>query len=109
MKYLITESQQENIIKKFIMSNFNRVTDVIFKIKTVHYGSGPVNGKSNGTRTDIICIVDNTNPETELNNVDLLRLRKEIIRLTDRTFNLEYDKYGSDWGFTFIKKVLEQF
>jgi hypothetical protein len=109
MKYLITESQQENVIKKFILSNFNRVTDVIFETKSIHYGSGPVNGKTNGIRTDIICIVDNTNPETELNNVDLLRLRKEIIRLTNRTFNLNYDRYGSEWGFVFMKKVLEQF
>lgn len=109
MKYLITESQQENVIKKFILSNFNRVTDVKFNTRFVMYGSGPVNGKTNGEITDIICIVDNTNPETELNNVDLLRLRKEIVRLTDRTFNLEYDKYGSEWGFTFMKKVLERF
>lgn len=109
MKYLITESQQENIIKKFIMSNFNRVTDVKFKTKTVQYASGPVNGKTNGTRTEIICIVDNTDPDTKLNSVDLLRLRKEIIRLTDRTFNLNYDRYGSEWGFVFMKKVLEQF
>lgn len=73
------------------------------------YGSGPVNGKTNGEITDIICIVDNTNPETELNGADLLRLRKEIIRLTDRTFNLNHDKYGSEWGFVFMKKVLKQF
>lgn len=109
MKYLITESQQENIIKKFIMSNFNRVTDVKFKTKTVQYGSGPVNGKTKGEITDIICIVDNTDPDTKLSGVDLLRLRKEIIRLTDRTFNLNYDTYGSEWGFVFMKKVLEQF
>jgi len=109
MKYLITESQQENIIKKFIMSNFSRVTDVKFKTKTVQYGSGPVNGKTKGEITDIICIVDNTDPDTKLDGVELLRLRKEIVRLTNKTFNLNYDRYGSEWGFVFMKKVLEQF
>ena len=91
------------------MSNFNRVTDVKFKTKTVQYGSGPVNGKTKGEITDIICIVDNTDSDTKLDNVELLRLRKEIIRLTDRTFNLNYDTFGSEWGFVFMKKVLEQF
>ena len=48
MKYLITESQKENIIKKYILSNFDRVDDVWFTNRSVYYGSGPINGKDSG-------------------------------------------------------------
>ena len=39
MKYLITENQKENTLKKFIMSNFDRVEDVWFEKRNVYYGT----------------------------------------------------------------------
>ena len=57
MKYLITESQKENTLKKFIMSNFDRVEDVWFEKRNVYYGSGPVNGKDKGVETIIVVLV----------------------------------------------------
>ena len=107
MKYLITESQKENTLKKFILSNFDRVEDVWFKKRSVYYGSGPVNGKDKGEETIIMVFVDNL--DDELSNVDLHELKKKIINKTDKVFNLGYDRYGSGWGFGFRKKVIENF
>ena len=60
MKYLITESQKENIIKKYILSNFDRVDDVWFITRSVYYGSGSVNGKDRGEEIIINILVDNS-------------------------------------------------
>ena len=107
MKYLITESQKENTLKKFILSNFDRVEDVWFKKRSVYYGSGPVNGKDRGEETIIMVLVDNL--DDELSNVDLHELKKNIINKTDKVFDLGYNRYGSGWSFGFRKKVIENF
>ena len=107
MKYLITENQKENTLKKFIMSNFDRVEDVWFKKRNVHYGSGPVNGKTKGEETIIMVLVDNL--DDELTKQDLSDLKKNIIEKTDKVFDLGYFKYGGGWSFGFRKKVIESF
>jgi transcription antitermination factor NusG len=68
MKYLITESQKENIIKKYILSNFDRVDDVWFITRSVYYGSGSVNGKDRGEEIIINIFVDNSSREDSLTN-----------------------------------------
>jgi hypothetical protein len=107
MKYLITENQKENTLKKFIMSNFDRVEDVLFKKRNVYYGSGPVNGKTKGEETIIIVLIDNL--DDELTKQDLSDLKKNIIEKTDKVFDLGYFGYGGGWSFGFRKKVIESF
>ena len=107
MKYLITESQKENIIKKFILTNFDRVDDVWFEKRKVFYGSGPVNGKDRGEETIINVIINNL--DDELSYGDLMTLKKEITKKTDRVFDLGYDRYGGGWAIGFRKKVIEKF
>ena len=107
MKYLITESQKENTLKKFIMSNFDRVEDVWFEKRTVLYGSGPINGKDRGEQTIINVLVNNL--DDELSNLDLRELKRKIIDKTDKIFNLKYNTYGSNWEFGFRKKVIDRF
>ena len=107
MKYLITESQKENTLKKFIMSNFDRVEDVWFEKRNVYYGSGPINGKDRGEQTIINVLVNNL--DDELSNLDLRELKRKIIDKTDKIFNLKYNTYGSNWEFGFRKKVIDRF
>jgi len=109
MKYLITESQKENIIKKYILSNFDRVDDVWFITRSVYYGSGSVNGKDRGEEIIINILVDNSSREDSLTNSELRELKNTIINKTDKTFNLGYNTYGSKWEFSFRKKVIENF
>lgn len=109
MKYLITESQKEDSIKKFILSNFDRVEDVWFTTKSVYYGSRPVNGKNRGDVITINVLVDNTSEDDYLGKVDLVQLKNKIIRQTDKLFGLNYDRYGGGWNFSFNKKVIEKF
>lgn len=101
MKYLITENQKENTLKKFIMSNFDRVEDVWFKTRSVYYGS------DTGEETVIMVLVDNL--DDELTKQDLFELKKNIIEKTDKVFNLGYFKHRGSWAFGFRKKVIEQF
>jgi hypothetical protein len=107
MKYLITESQKENIIKKYILSNFNRVEDVWFTNRSVYYGSGPINGKDRGEEIIINVLVNNL--DNELTKPNLFDLKQSIITKTDKTFNLGYYRYGGGWGFSFSQKVIEKF
>ena len=107
MKYLITESQKENTLKKFIMSNFDRVEDVWFEKRKVYYGSGPVDGKDRGVETIIMVLVDNL--DDELTKQDLYELKKNIIEKTDKVFNLGYFRHRGGWAFGFRKKVIEKF
>jgi hypothetical protein len=107
MKYLITESQKENIIKKYILSNFDRVDDVWFTTRSVYYGSGPINGKDRGEEIIINVLVNNL--DDELTKPNLFELKQSIISKTDKTFNLGYNRYGGGWGFSFLQKVIEKF
>jgi mevalonate pyrophosphate decarboxylase len=101
MKYLITENQKENTLKKFIMSNFDRVDNVWFKTRSVYYGT------DTGEETVIMVLVDNL--DDELTKQDLFELKKNIIEKTDKVFNLGYFKHRGGWGFGFRKKVIESF
>jgi hypothetical protein len=107
MKYLITESQKENIIKKYILSNFDRVDDVWFTNRSVYYGSGPINGKDRGEEIIINVLVNNL--DDELTKPNLFELKQSIISKTDKTFNLGYNRYGGGWGFSFSQKIIDKF
>ena len=107
MKYLITENQKENIIKKYILSNFDRVDDVWFTNRIVYYGSGPINGKDSGEEIIINILVNNL--DNELTKPNLFELKQSIINKTDKTFNLGYNRYGGGWGFSFSKKIIDKF
>jgi len=107
MKYVISESKKEDVIKKFIMTTFDRVDDVWYEKRTVLYGSGPVNGKNKGEVTIIYVLVNNL--DDELSTQDLRELKGKIIDKTDKVFNLKYNTYGSNWEFGFRKKVIDKF
>ena len=93
MKYLITESQKENIIKKYIMSNFDRVDDVWFTNR----------------RNEIVINVLVDNLDDELTKTNLYELRESIINKADKTFNLGYNRPNGGWGFSFSQKTIQKF
>ena len=107
MKYLITESQKENIIKKYILSNFDRVDDVWFTNRSVYYGSGPINGKDRGEEIIINVLVNNL--DDELTKTNLYELRQSIINKADKTFNLGYNRPNGGWAFSFSQKTIQKF
>jgi hypothetical protein len=93
MKYLITESQKENIIKKYILSNFDRVDDVWFTNR----------------RNEIVINVLVDNLDDELTKTNLYELRQSIINKADKTFNLGYNRPNGGWGFSFSQKTIQKF
>jgi hypothetical protein len=93
MKYLITESQKENIIKKYILSNFDRVDDVWFTNR----------------RNEIVINVLVNNLDDELTKTNLYELRQSIINKADKTFNLGYNRPNGGWGFSFSQKTIQKF
>ena len=93
MKYLITESQKENIIKKYILSNFDRVDDVWFTNR----------------RNEIVINVLVDNLDDELTKTNLYELRQSIINKADKTFNLGYNRPNGGWGFSFTQKTIQKF
>ena len=105
MKYLITENQKENVIKKYILSNFDRVDDVWFTNRSVYYA-----GRINGNRgEEIIINVLVNNLDDELTKPNLFELKQSIISKTDKTFNLGYNRYGGGWAFSFSQKTIQKF
>jgi hypothetical protein len=105
MKYLITESQKENIIKKYILSNFDRVDDVWFTNRSVYYA-----GRINGNRgEEIIINVLVNNLDDELTKTNLYELRQSIINKADKTFNLGYNRPNGGWAFSFSQKTIQKF
>ena len=93
MKYLITESQKENIIKKYILSNFDRVDDVWFTTR----------------ENEIIINVLVNNLDDELTKTNLYELRQSIINKADKTFNLGYNRPNGGWAFSFSQKTIQKF
>ena len=93
MKYLITENQKENIIKKYILSNFDRVDDVWFTNR----------------RNEIVINVLVDNLDDELTKTNLYELRQSIINKADKTFNLGYNRPNGGWGFSFSQKTIQKF
>jgi hypothetical protein len=93
MKYLITESQKENIIKKYILSNFDRVDDVWFTNR----------------RNEIVINVLVDNLDDELTKTNLYELRQSIINKADKTFNLGYNRPNGGWAFSFSQKTIQKF
>lgn len=107
MKYLITESQKENIIKKYILSNFDNIDDVWFEKRDVYYGKEIGYETDRGIDTVITVLVDNM--DNELSEGQLRELKRNIINKTENTFNLGYNRYRSGWNFNFLKKIIVKF
>ena len=97
MKYLITESKLNKTIESFIRKNYPEVVSVSFDKKPVWLAS---ENRAHDV-TIIYVIVDphkilegNINGAFKGYNNDI---RRDIWNTLNSFFNLEFDKYGSDW------------
>lgn len=99
MKYLITESKINDLIKKFILEEFPNVYSVKFYPTSVTLGSSE--GFPSIVRTEIVVVIDNI--DDRLNRSQLWDLRHKIQDSVDKVFGLNTEKYGSEWGFKFFQ------
>jgi hypothetical protein len=105
MKYILTESKINNMIKDYILKNYD-VADVEFGDKRVQLGSGPnEKGESIIDRKVISVTIDNINKKMTIS--ELKEISREIYRHLTTMFNIKSFEYGSEWEIKFyqLKKV----
>ena len=107
MKYIITEGRMNNMIKEYILKNYD-VVDVEFDIKRVHLASGP--NKKGETS------IDQTTIEIYINNikntktfVDLQNIKTGIMFNLEQLFGIDFRTYGSEWDLTFYEVTRKPF
>lgn len=95
MKYLLTESKINDLIKKFALKSFPEVSDVFFTTKSVMLGS--TEGRPIIEQTIINVVINNSN--NEMTKQQLYKLQKKIVNSIDSMFSLEHSNYESEWDF----------
>lgn len=105
MKIIITESKMENMIKDYILSNYDNIADVEFGVKRVHLGSGP-NEKGETSVNQKVIMITLNNLKDKKSRSELHEITREIARILENVFGIDFRAYGSEWGLKFyqIKK-----
>jgi hypothetical protein len=104
MKYLLTESRTNDIIKRFILKSFPEVSDVFFTNKKITLGA--TTGHPVVVRTIINVVINNSN--NELSAETLMSLKRQIVGTVDKMFSLKHEFYGSEWDFQFFQHAICQ-
>jgi hypothetical protein len=95
MKYLITESKMNSVIKDFLLEN----TDIIkveFGTHRVGLGSGPnEKGERSIIQKQIFVYIDNIDGDKTYGQ--LREMKKSISDTLKNLFNLDFESYGSEW------------
>lgn len=96
MKYIITESRIEGLVKEFILDNYDVVNVDITTVK-VKLGSGP--NKEGYTTIDRKMInVDIKNDNDRDNYYDVIQIGVKIGEDLKNYFGFSLGEYGSEWG-----------
>ena len=105
MKYIITESKMENMIKEYILNDDNNVVDVDFGTQRVGLGSGP-NEKGERIVTQKIIMVTFDNVKNKKTSGELRESTRKIAKTLEGLFGIDFRSYGSEWALKFyqIKK-----
>ena len=105
MKYIITESKMENMIKEYILNDDNDVVDVEFGTQRIMLGSGP-NEKGERIVTQKIIMVTFDNVKHKKTSGELWESARKISRTLESLFGVNFRHYGSEWALKFyqIKK-----
>ena len=107
MKYIITESRIENIIKDYILKNYD-VMDVEFGTKRVGLGSGPnEKGETSVVQRNITIYINNI--KNTKNYGDLREIKVNISKALEQLFGLDFRTYGSEWDLTFYEVNRKEF
>ena len=94
MKYIITENRINNLLEKFILERYPMVRDVFFTTKLIRLAGEPNERGENDIIRNIININFMDGKMTHSPSYTGRRIRNDI----NSMFNLDIDKYGSDWG-----------
>jgi hypothetical protein len=105
MKYIITESKIENMIKNYILNDDNDVVDVEFGSQRIMLGSGP-NEKGEKIVTQKVIMVTFDNVKNKKTSGELWESARKIGRTLEGLFGVNFRDYGSEWALKFyqIKK-----
>jgi hypothetical protein len=105
MKYIITESKLENMIKEYILNDDNNIVDVEFGTKRVYLGSGPnEKGETEVMQKVIMITIDNV--KKKKSSSELRENTRKIASTLEGLFGIDFKSYGSEWDLKFyqIKK-----
>jgi len=105
MKYIIRESKMENMVKDYILSNYDNIADVEFGVKRVHLGSGP-NEKGETSVNQKVIMITLDNLKQKKTPGELRENTRKIARVLESVFGIDFRTYGSEWDLKFyqIKK-----
>jgi hypothetical protein len=95
MKYIITESKINNMIKDYILKNQD-VIDVDFETKRVHLGSGPNEKGETSVEKKVIVIYINNIKNTK-NYGELKSIKLDVANSLENLFGIDFRTYGSEW------------
>ena len=96
MKYIITESRIEGLVKEFILNNYD-VVNVDFTTKSVRLGSGP-NKEGHTVIARKIINIDVNNYDGRYNDYKVAQIGVKIGEDLNSYFGFEFGEYGSEWG-----------
>lgn len=94
MRYIITENRMENIIKYYLLDNYD-LYKVDFSEKKVQLGSGAVDGETIINVKVVNIYVDNIDGKTT--SQEMYTISGKIWDDLNTLFGLELGKYGSKW------------
>jgi hypothetical protein len=107
MKYIITESKIENMIKEYILNDDNDVVDVEFGTKRVYLGSGPnEKGERNVIQKVIMVTIDNV--KNKKTSYELREETRKIASTLEGLFGIDFKSYGSEWDLKFYQIKREE-
>ena len=101
MKYIITESRMESMIKEYILKNYD-VAEVEFGNKRVHLGSGPNDKGETSVIQKTITIYINNIKNTK-NYGELKDTKRSISNSLEQLFGVDFLTYGSEWDLNFYQ------
>lgn len=106
MKYIITENKIENLVKEYILKNYDAI-DVEFKTKGVWLGSGP-NKKGDQSVEQKVVVVYINNIKGEKGRGELKEIKKSIWNTLINLFGMDFEEYGGDWDLTVYQVKREE-
>ena len=107
MKYIISESRIENVVKEFILNNYD-VANVDITIKKVKLGSGP-NKEGHTVIARKIINIDVNNYDGRYNDYKVAQIGVKIGENLNSYFGFSLGEYGSEWGlkvYSLVRKEL---
>lgn len=94
MRYIITENRMENIIKYYLLDNYD-LYKVDFSEKRVQLGSGAVDGETSINVKVVNIYFDNIDGKTTPQ--EMYNIIRNIRDGLNNLLGLGLDKYGSKW------------